>query len=418
MTLPFHRAVPLFAGITALCAAGTLAAQPPHRILHNGRVWTGDRDHPAATAIAIRNDTIVAVGSDRDVLALRGARTRVEDLGQRQVLPGFHDAHWHLPTRRQADLAGAQSAGEIVRRLREFAATMSAGRGITGRGWTPDVFPNNDAHRRYLDAAFPDHPVVLTDRAGCLPRFMEELDSLLARALNAHHGTFGTLIEKSYNLVAVESEDKLVEHCVYTLANPCSAHLVERSHHWKGVSSRRLAYGVAIKVRRPGASLWSGVRRHADRLTSQESKRAEHGRRSKLPEEVELVLERPAIMLELTDAELRSHVLERLREREQVLIDERIARGLRVMGWDAAMKVSPRSAPEQQEERFGRVPSYSASTASARLDAWRRRREFLARYYDALRRFLAGEWRAEFPAGTWLMKVRFGVTCCCMLSTA
>lgn len=259
--------------------------------------------------------------------------------------------------------------------------------------------------------------LVLTDRAGCLPRFMEELDSLLARALNALHGTFGTLIEKSYNLVAVEDEDKLVEHCIYTLANPCSAHLVERSHHWKGVSSRRLQYGVAITVKRPGASLWSRERRYAHRQASQESKRAEYGRRSKLPETIELVLERPAIMLDLTDAELRSHVLAKLREREQALVDERIARGIRAMGWDAATKVSPRMAPDQQEERFGRVPSFSASTVRARVEAWKRRRGFLARYYDALRRFIAGDWGVEFPSGTWLMKARFNVTCCPLAET-
>lgn len=259
--------------------------------------------------------------------------------------------------------------------------------------------------------------LVLTDRAGCLPRFMEELDSLLARSLNALHGTFGTLIEKSYNLVAVETDDKLVEHCVYTLANPCSAHLVERSLHWRGVSSRNLRYGIAIEVKRPSGSLWSGVRRHARRQASQESKGAGHGRRSKLPEVVEMVLERPAIMPQLTDVELRSYVLEKLRAREQELVDERIARGIRAKGWDAATKVSPRMAPEQQEERFSRVPSFSASTVSGRVDAWRRRRDFLAHYYDALRRFIAGERRVEFPAGTWLMRTRFNVTCCSLART-
>lgn len=253
--------------------------------------------------------------------------------------------------------------------------------------------------------------LVLTDQAACLPRFMEELDSLLARALNALHGTFGTAIEKGYNLVVIETDDRLVEHCVYTLANPCRAHLVERSHHWKGVSSRRLEYGRAIRVKRPEGSLWSRPRRHAEPSPSQEPKRARHRGRSRLPTEVELVLERPPIMLSLSDAELRRHILRQLHEREAAIIKERGGRG-RVMGWNAATRVDPRSAPEQLEQRFGTTPSYSASTSRARIDAWRRRRHFLEKYYDALRRFLAGEWSAEFPAGTWLMKVRFGVTCC------
>ena len=67
-----------------------------------------------------------------------------------------------------------------------------------------------------------------------------------ARALNALHGIQGTAIEKGYNLVAIATDGTVVDHCVYTLANPCSAHLVERSRHWLGVSSRPLEYGAAI----------------------------------------------------------------------------------------------------------------------------------------------------------------------------
>jgi len=259
--------------------------------------------------------------------------------------------------------------------------------------------------------------LVLTDQAGCLPRFMEELDSLLARALNALHGTFGTLIEKGYNLVEVTSADRLVEHCVYTLANPCSAHLVERSHQWRGVSSREMVYGAPIKVQRPERSLWGNTQRHAARPASQDSKRARYASRSKAPVEVELVLERPAIMPELSDAELRRHILERLDQCERALIEQRRAQRRRVMGWNAATKMSPRSIPDQREERFGLVPTYSASTHEARLDAWRRRRSFLAAYYQALKRFVRGDWKVQFPAGTWLMKLRFGVSCCPISTT-
>ncbi len=259
--------------------------------------------------------------------------------------------------------------------------------------------------------------LVLTDRGGRLPRFMEELNSLLARALNALYGIQGTAIEKGYNLVAVATEDKLVEHCVYTLANPCSANLVERSHQWQGVSSQRLEYGVPITVTRPQHGLWGGPCRHVDRAASQASKRARYGGRSKLPEVVTLELTRPQIMPELSDAALRGYIRELLHERERTLVDARRKERQVVMGWAAAQKVSFRAAPEQTEERFGTVPSYSASTAAARSSAGERRRQFLRHYYDALRRFFGGERAVEFPLGTWLMKVRFGVTCCPLPAT-
>jgi predicted amidohydrolase YtcJ len=147
-------------------AACEAPAPPPDRLFVNARIWTGDTLRPEATALALRGDRIVAVGDDSTVRALADASTRVEDLGGRRMLPGFHDAHWHLPTRRSADLVGARDPAEIVVRLQAFAATLPAEAWITGRGWTPDLFPGNTAHRRYLDDAFPDRPVLLTDRDG------------------------------------------------------------------------------------------------------------------------------------------------------------------------------------------------------------------------------------------------------------
>lgn len=154
--------------LTALVLAAGCGERPapPDAVYLNARIWTGDSARPAATAIAVRGDRIVAVGDDSSVRALASSATRVEDLGGRRMLPGFHDAHWHLPTRRSADLVGARDAAEIVTRLQAFAATLPAEAWVTGRGWTPDMFPRNTAHRRYLDEAFPDRAVLLTDRDG------------------------------------------------------------------------------------------------------------------------------------------------------------------------------------------------------------------------------------------------------------
>jgi hypothetical protein len=138
----------------------------PDRIFFNARIWTGDSARPQATALAVRGDRIIAVGPDSTVRALAGESTRVEDLKGRRVIPGFHDAHWHLPTRRSADLVGAKDPADIVARLRTFAASLPPDAWITGRGWTPDMFPQNTAHRRYLDDTFPDRAVLLTDRDG------------------------------------------------------------------------------------------------------------------------------------------------------------------------------------------------------------------------------------------------------------
>ena len=152
----------LIIGITAC----DQTVPPPDRIFVNARIWTGDATNPEATALALRGDTIVAVGTDDSLRTLAGPATIVEDLGGRRMLPGFHDAHWHLPTRRTADLNGAEDVAELIARLEAFAEELPADAWITGRGWTPQRFPGRTPHRRYLDAAFPTRPVLLTDRDG------------------------------------------------------------------------------------------------------------------------------------------------------------------------------------------------------------------------------------------------------------
>jgi hypothetical protein len=168
-----RRAPGLLAALAAsltLTVAGATAPRgpeaPPDRIYVNARVWTGDPSLPAAEAFAVRGDRFVAVGPEAAVRGLAGPGTEVVDLGGKRVVPGFNDAHWHLPARRDLRLDGAGSVAEIQRRLVDYAQTLPAGSWVTGRGWMPPDFPGRTAHRRYLDGIFPDRPVVLRDRDG------------------------------------------------------------------------------------------------------------------------------------------------------------------------------------------------------------------------------------------------------------
>ena len=167
MPMPF-RTVGVLVVLAAL--APSLPAQPASppadAIYTNARIWTGNAARPEAQAIALRDGMLIAVGSGADALKHRGPATRVVDLQGRRVVPGFSDAHWHLPTTDQADLTDAKSPAEIVRRLKAWAAKRPAGAWVVGRGWTPSDFPGNTPHRRFLDVAFPGQPVVLTDRDG------------------------------------------------------------------------------------------------------------------------------------------------------------------------------------------------------------------------------------------------------------
>ena len=167
MSISLRSAVAI--GVALAAFAGALPAQPAEvasAIYTNARIWTGDSARPSAQALAVRDGKLLAVGSDAEALAFRGPATRVVDLQGKRVVPGFSDAHWHLSTTDRADLTDAKSPAEIVRRLKAWAAKRPAGAWVVGRGWTPSDFPNNAPHRRFLDAAFPGQPVILTDRDG------------------------------------------------------------------------------------------------------------------------------------------------------------------------------------------------------------------------------------------------------------
>src|SRR5688572_7653502 len=87
----------LLAGLPLVCcfSGGPSAAHSPDVIFHNGKVFTSDSAKPWAEAVAVKDNRILAVGGNQELLALAGPETKLLDLGQRTVIPGLNDAHVH-----------------------------------------------------------------------------------------------------------------------------------------------------------------------------------------------------------------------------------------------------------------------------------------------------------------------------------
>ncbi len=135
-------------------------------IIHNAKIWTVDHARPQAEAVAVLGDLIVAVGSNQEVDAWRGAETRVVDAEGRRLLPGFNDAHLHFMSGgSQLDnvqLNDATSPEEFVRRIGGRAARMSKGEWLVGGDWDEMKWsPARVPTKELIDAVTPQTPVAV-----------------------------------------------------------------------------------------------------------------------------------------------------------------------------------------------------------------------------------------------------------------
>ena len=80
-------------------------------ILINGRIATLDRPRASASAVAVKDERFVAVGSDADAMAHRSETTGVIDLRGRVVVPGLNWLYWTGRNRRRG------AAPRLTRRL-------------------------------------------------------------------------------------------------------------------------------------------------------------------------------------------------------------------------------------------------------------------------------------------------------------
>ena len=117
----------------------------PDLTLYNGKVHTQDPNFPRVTAIAMRGNRILAVGSDSEIRALAGSHTRQIDLSSRRVLPGLSDSHFHYYdwalNRQGLELAPASSLAELREQVANMTAKISPGRWIIGQGWNETRWP-------------------------------------------------------------------------------------------------------------------------------------------------------------------------------------------------------------------------------------------------------------------------------------
>ncbi len=143
-------------------------------VLVNGAVITVDGQDRVCEAVAVKEGTILRVGSTAEIRAVVDDRTRVIDLQGRSVTPGLIDVHSHfalggLSTLFVLDLRYPQvtSIAQVLALIQARVAASEPGQWIRGRGWDEALFEE----QRYidktdLDPVTPDNPVILHHTSG------------------------------------------------------------------------------------------------------------------------------------------------------------------------------------------------------------------------------------------------------------
>jgi predicted amidohydrolase YtcJ len=179
MRNPARRIFPL--GLAAFSLFGATAAfpqtgDPAHKTTYylHGRIYTNDPKMPWASALAVRDEKILCVGSIEHIMLDCGGsnpEAEIVQLKGRFLMPGFNDAHTHLGSagrdKLTLDLKGADSLAELQQRVRVAVAQHKPGEWVVGSGWDQTRWPEKTfPHRQDLDEVSPNNPVFLVHISG------------------------------------------------------------------------------------------------------------------------------------------------------------------------------------------------------------------------------------------------------------
>jgi hypothetical protein len=159
-----------------------LAQEVADRIFVGGPVLTMNDAQPRAEAVAVKDGSIIAVGSVDEIMALRGEATEVTELDGRALIPGFVDAHGHIfgggVQALSANLLAAPDGGvtdipSLQQTMRDWIAENEAviekANLIIGFGYdNSQLAEQRHPTRQELDAVSADIPIYIVHQSGHL----------------------------------------------------------------------------------------------------------------------------------------------------------------------------------------------------------------------------------------------------------
>ncbi len=161
--------------ILIICSCGT--SEHADMILVNGNIATLDSLTKGATAVAIKNDRFLKIGTNEEILAFQNESTEVIDLKGNFMMPGFIEGHGHLQKMGKVllhiNLMETKNWDEIVNAVAEKVKDAEPGEWIYGRGWHQEKW-DTPVERQFsgypyhdqLSEISPNNPVLLEHASG------------------------------------------------------------------------------------------------------------------------------------------------------------------------------------------------------------------------------------------------------------
>ena len=174
-----HKVTIYFLALVTGMYASAYSKPAATLVITNAAIYTVDKQHSKAEAVAVIGDRIVAVGSSAEIDLWRGSETKVIDARGKLLLPGFNDAHTHFISGGaqldQVNLTDATSPQEFAGRIAAQVKKTLKGEWIMGGRWDETKWPH------------PELPTkeVVDPVTGNTPIFVERYDGHLSLANSA-----------------------------------------------------------------------------------------------------------------------------------------------------------------------------------------------------------------------------------------
>ena len=138
-------------------------------LIRNGKIRTLDSKNNLFSALAVKGEYILDLGSSVDLEYLKGPQTEVLDLEGKTLVPGFIDAHCHLLSLRGKQLlqldcspARVRNIKDIIELIKKKADCTPPGEWILAGSYDFSKLEENRHPDRYdLDKASTQHPIHL-----------------------------------------------------------------------------------------------------------------------------------------------------------------------------------------------------------------------------------------------------------------